>query len=90
MNVNTGELLRMADYSSEFAKNFEKKGFVEVPQDMQELAGSIIDEAEARGVPAVVDLKGNSPLAKWAAKERKKKTQNKKRAQKLARRRNRK
>ena len=41
MNVNRGELLRMADYYSEHAKELEKRGFVDAAREEQELADGL-------------------------------------------------
>jgi hypothetical protein len=84
MNVDTGELRRLAKYADE--KEIIKEGFTSVPAELQEEANKELGSQDS----VMVDMKKDTPLANWANQTRvasKKKAKNK--MAKASRRRNR-
>lgn len=62
MNINTGEIA----YWDQIPKELFDQ-FVPIPENLEDEAIGMLEA----GQPATVDLRGNTPLAKWAAKRRK-------------------
>lgn len=58
MNPNTGHLMNL--YGAEAPADYEI-----VPQDYEKLAAMKMRVAQAFGQEPVVNMRGNSPLAKW-------------------------
>lgn len=86
MNVDTGELIRFGPdpETEEFKKLFEQ-GFYQVPANLLPEAVAALGNNDR----VMVDLAGDTPLAKWAAKKRKNARRNKRKQQKAGRRANR-
>jgi len=85
MNVDTGELIRLA-MNADIAELI-KKGFTPVPEELQEEANRELGNKDS----VMVDMKKNTPLANWANRTKaanKKKAKNK--MARASRRRNRK
>jgi inorganic pyrophosphatase len=71
MNVNTGELRMLAagaERDKELLKALMEEGFRPVPQELQEEAAKELNGKEE----TFVNLKGSTPLAKWAKNQREK------------------
>lgn len=64
MNPYTGELTRR-EADEQFSDGFEV-----LPRALQRIAQQKLQRAEARHEPAIVNLRGRSPLAQWAKKKR--------------------
>jgi hypothetical protein len=71
MNVNTGELRMLtagAEKDKELMKALMEDGFRPVPEKLQEEANKELNGKEN----TFVDIRGKTPLAKWAKHQREK------------------